>query len=175
MPHSSLSCFHPGAAVAADLRAQLKQTQLLYENEGVIANRLVAELEEASARLAECEEQIEQYEAKRVSWCAETDELLAENQLLREALDLATIWCRYRSNDDYNTCEDNCAKAYRYQEQCPIYLPTVEQSLTTAEVKRVKGLERVGAAAVTATRMLFAGVPWIDAESIDAALAEGGE
>jgi len=129
------------------------------------------EIDDLRARLAECEEQIEQYEAKRVSWCAETDELLAENRRLRGALNLATAWCRYRRNAGYDTCEDNCSKAYRYQEQCPIYLPTVEQSPTTAEVERVKRLEAFKEQAAKAVD----GCDWIGVRSqcpFGAALAE---
>ena len=58
------------------------------------------------------------------------EDLRAENLVFREALNLAIVWCRYRSNDGYDTCEDNCTKAYRYQERCPIYLPTVEPPAT---------------------------------------------
>lgn len=77
----------------------------------------------------------------------ERDALAADWRMLMEALSLATVWCRYRSNDGYDTCEDNCTKAHRYQEQCPVYLPTVEPSLIAAEVERVKRLEAVAEAA----------------------------
>lgn len=119
------SCTVP--MLAENMVARLEQMTTLYENEGLVANRLVRELEKANTRLAECERERDEaiYRAS-VGMRTKYEALLTENRLLLKALGLAIVWCRYRGNDGYDTCEDNCTKAYRYQEGCPVYLPTVQ-------------------------------------------------
>jgi len=126
---------------------------------------LELEIDSLRARLADAERE-------RDEWRDSAQVVLDENRLLLEALELATVWCRYRRLAGFDTCEDNCSKAYRYQEQCSVYLSTVEPSLIAAEAKRVKGLEAFKEQAGKAVD----GCNWIGVRSqcpFYAALAEG--
>ena len=55
-------------------------------------------------------------------FCRDCLEALETAQILGARLSSAVACCRFRRNPDYDTCEDNCTMAYRFQEQCSNHL-----------------------------------------------------
>lgn len=128
-------------AEKAELERELKQTECLYQSEGLVANKLVEELEKTSARLAEAEQERDEWRDRclhAISGGMSNDEalegrvskLLVENRLLRG------LWDNTRPySAGCGPCQDAIE---RVMTQTP---------LTAAEVERVKRLEAVAEAA----------------------------
>lgn len=102
------------------------------EAEITVLRARVVELEAKDKEIAELEGECERLRNQDClivgsAHCPVTAALRAENERTLAALRTQVERCRYRLSV-YDTCEDNCGKASRYQEICPGYLRSIGAS-----------------------------------------------